>query len=259
MTYAIVRVIGNELPPRDEVGAKLRSLRHILQHSMDHNAVPLWVINHLHDDRYRQDVVDCLKNHGQPFVELEFDRRTYCSLKSNSDRLCYALNVNAARNVAIRLGQQHSDFTACLDQECYFTSDLWAEVTTAIELDQGRAPSRKYYGLLMKRLTCYPAADWAALPNEEPQVIFRRDADQLFDVNIPFGQNDKVELLRRLGYRVPRYEITGTLCKTAGEVLHLCCGSTDLERNLNARLRTRRESLERLLRHLDRRCGLLSQ
>ena len=31
-TYALVRIIGNELPPRDSVGNRIKSLKFILEH-----------------------------------------------------------------------------------------------------------------------------------------------------------------------------------------------------------------------------------
>ena len=252
--YMIARIVGNELPPRDYPGSKLRALHRILQYGPYESCEHLWVINHLFDEHYRKKVIQLLDDHGQRYLELKFDPSAYVALPTPQDRLRYAINVNEARNIAVRYSQRSCEFTVCLDQDCFFTRELWAEVAAGIEADQ-RISNRRYYGVMMKRITDEgEIASLDGLSNEEPNVIFRHDAERLFDPDIPFGQNDKIELLNALGYGPrPDYLVTGDLCKTMGVVLHLSFGNEHLERDMRSRVLVRRETLPLLLRRLDER------
>src|SRR5437016_1029965 len=175
----ICRVIGNELPPRDRPGGKLASLRYILENEKGVERV--WVLNHLHDPEYRQQVTDLLVNRQEPFVELRFDPRYYLTLCTIHERVRYAVNVNLARNLAIELTRRDHDFAVSLDQNCFFTPDLWEQLACFIREDQRKHPTRRYYGLMMKRLLAVDPAGAADMPDEEPQLIFRRDSPALFN------------------------------------------------------------------------------
>jgi hypothetical protein len=253
MTYAICRVIGNELPPRDWPGAKLDSLEYILQHAEPTDLI--WVLNHIHDPCYRDAVTNLLKQYDQPFYELRFELEHYSKLRTPRERWCYAININQARNVAIRIGTANHDFAVCLDQDCFFTLPLWRQVVAFIEEDQSTFPGRCYYGLMMKRLVDNQKVDLRTLNNHEPQLMFRRDAPFLFDPQLPFGDGDKAALLQKLGFgRPPGFAVQGNLCRVAGSVLHLRSGSAEAETDLKTRMRLRTMSINALLSNLNAEC-----
>lgn len=249
MTFAICRIIGNELPPRDRPGARLAALQHVIE--SDPHVDRFWVLNHIHDPWYRDRVVDLLRVYGQSFSEVTFDSARYARLSTRFERLAYAINVNHARNVAIALTRPRYDFAVCLDQDCFFTPELWARAADFITDDQTHCPERQYYGLMMKRLTDGLTTDASGLPDEEPQLVFRRDAELLFDPDVPFGHDSKLSLLRRLGYLWPTFALEGDRCRTAGLVLHVPSGTDEAETDFATRVSRRLASLDALLRRLD--------
>jgi hypothetical protein len=250
MNFALCRVIGNELPPRDAPGEKLRSLQRILER--DESAARVWVLNHLHDPTYRQQVLALLQQHRETFQELRFDPSRYFALTTLRERVCYAININRARNLAIDLARPGHEFIVCLDQDCLFTRRSWAATVAYIANDQKRAPDRKYYGLIMRRMVRQNGRYRVTRVNQEPQIVFRQDALQLFDPDRPFGDNDKVALLQSLGYGPgPEYAIHGDTCRTAGYVVHLPSGDDDAEVSFPVRWRKRQASIANLLQRIQ--------
>lgn len=250
MKIGICRVIGNELPPRDRAGGKLKSLNHILER--EEGVDRYWILNHLHDKQYRDTVINLLFQKGERFEEITFDASHYGSLSTFRERLCYAININQARNQGIRLTTITNNFCACLDQDCFFTANSWQSILQAINNDQQLCPERYYYGLIMKRvidLNRFAAED---LPNQEPQLVFRKDAPRLFDPDIPFGEGDKSMLLSALGYGPgPDFAITGDRCRTVGFVFHAPAGAIASEIDFSIRSKFRAESVRRLIHRLD--------
>jgi hypothetical protein len=252
MRLAICRVIGNELPPRDLPGGKLRSLQHIL--NTEKNVDRIWILNHVHDHAYRQKVIHLLTAYGERFHELLFDPYRYFRLSTLEQQICYAINVNEARNVAIALTRPQYDFAVCLDQDCFFTAPLWEETTEFIRKDQSICRERQYYGVLTKRLMSVDSTDVESLPDDEPQLICRSDAAVLFDPTLPFGRGDKMTLLHALGYgRSPAYALRGDTCRTAGHVLHVRCGEPEAEVSLSTRMRARAQAIQALLDQVETR------
>lgn len=254
MRFGICRVIGNELPPRDTTGAKLRTLRTVL--AQDVGVRQIWVLNHLHNPDYRNDVVEALQNAGHSYFEISCDGRHYASLTSRRERLRYAININAARNIAIELTRQYCEFAVSLDQDCVFTPDAWTEMREYIAWDQCRNPGRMYYGLMMKRLCTGGRVTAGEMPDEEPQLVVRSDARMLFDTRRCFGDGDKAMLLHQLGYGpAPLFILYGDRCRTAGVVYHVPAGPDLAETDIRLRMQLRSESLDLLIRSLDRRYG----
>jgi len=251
LSFCVCRIIGNELPPRDTPGERLAMLEYVL--AKEPAAPRLWVVNHIHDAHYRRRVVELLDRYGERFHEIAFVPGVYAAIEGRFARLAYAINVNAARNVGIALARREARFCVSLDQDCFFTDQAWADMRERIRADQERAPQRMYYGLMMKRLVdIEQAADADGLPNEEPHIVFRADAPELFDEKRMFGRADKHALLIRLGYEPdPPYAVHGDTCITVGHVLHLRCGPSDAERDVENRLRLRNASLALMLSRLD--------
>jgi hypothetical protein len=112
---------------------------------------------------------------------------------------------------------------------------------------------------------------FVADPVDEPQILFRRDAEQEFDERVPYGRRPKVEMLWRLGvsgdwdqwqddpWDRPRPTRLPIPVGTAGWVARLNSGldSTALDGNATFKERARFKSRVRLeailslLRRLD--------
>jgi hypothetical protein len=253
MKYVLLRVIGNELMPRDSQGSKIATLSFILNNEATELCDKIWVLNHIIDDEYRESIKNLLTKFRQRFFEIPFSRSEYLKLNNWSDKVRYAININQARNYGIKICQKNYSFTFCLDQDCFFTEQLLSSIISRIEEDQVKNMTRKYYGIIMKRILNGCLENIDLIPDQEPNVIFRYDANEYFNEQLFFGQGDKVELLKRIGYKLlPKdYSVTGSKCVTAGYVLHNSYGNESVERNLALRVKVRKISLDRLITNVD--------
>lgn len=246
MKYTIGRMLGSELPPRDLPGSRIRSLQFVLENEPDlPNCRKIWVLNQIHQKSVKDAMVGLLKDHGQEFHELQFDRREYARQKTRDDKIRCAININKARNMIISLG---SEFTFVFDGDCFFTPLLWQETIQELEADQ----SKQYYGVPCIRLTGSIPEDYRSMKKWEPMVVVRSDAEMRFDESLPFSKNDKVEFLRRLGYQREKGEtaLAGDLCKNIGCLLHISFSDEETETDLKTRMRLRDESIDRLLNQI---------
>jgi hypothetical protein len=216
----------------------------------------MYVLNHISDRTYLSRTKELIAQYGQTLVELPFNNSQYRNLSSAREKVIYAININRARNQAIKYAVNHgAEFIFCFDQECYCEPDELNQIIAEIHADQASSPARQYYGLIMKRFVDGAKPDPDSR-NEEPQIIFRSDASTLFDESIPFGDNDKRQLLYWLGYgSEPDYHVNGVLCRTIGTVWHLSFGNPELEVDMKLRVAVRRQSIADYINALDQDNG----
>lgn len=252
MRLAVCRIVGNELPPRDTPGSRIDCLNWMLDIDRSPLVQYVYVINHILDPDYREQIIETLKD--QTTIEMPFDPSIYGQCPDKQSRIRYAININEARNYGIRFCQQSADFVACLDQDCYFESQEVKRVIRNIEHDQVMAPYRRHYGVITKRchITAIPE-DFAQLPDAEPMVIVRNDATRLFDPALAFGDSDKIELLEFMGYTVSGCSIQrhGENARTAGTCIHMSFGDEKAENDIHYRGDIRTQSLKRMLVKID--------
>jgi hypothetical protein len=253
MKYVLLRIIGNELMPRDTQGSRISTLSFILNNEPAELCDKIWVLNHIIDDKYRDSIKNLLTKFNQYFFEIPFSPSEYPKLNDWSDKVRYTININQARNFGVKICQKYYPFTFCLDQDCFFTEQLLSSVISRIKEDQVKNITRKYYGLIMKRILNGCLENIDLVPDQEPNVVFRYDATEYFNEQLYFGQADKVELLKRIGYRLlPKdYSVSGSECLTAGYVLHNSYGNELCERNIAVRVKMRKISLDRLISNID--------
>jgi hypothetical protein len=246
-SFCVARVVGNQLPPKDAIGTKIRSLKYVLEQDRQIPCDKIWLLNRIIDEDYLQEVKTVLE--GQTIYEVPFEGKEYRNLVDRQAKLRYLTNINPARNKIIRQSQTNYEFTISLDQDCFFFPENWDFAVKSIIDDCG---SRKYYGLVSKRLVDVTKI-WDE-PDNEPMLIFRHDADLLFDENLVFGQNDKRELLFRLGYS-PDWKATKLICQTAGYIMHIGYDER-IERNGPYRNSERRTGLNYLIERADKKCRM---
>lgn len=108
------------------------------------------------------------------------------------------MNVNGARNLALREGRRSVRWTMPWDGNCFLTERAWTTIARSI----ADRPHARYLVVPMARicsndeLSSDEAADHAT---EEPQIGFRDDAVEEFDERYPYGWRNKTELLTRIG------------------------------------------------------------
>lgn len=253
-TFAIARILGNELPPRDIAGHRLRVLEAILRRERRfEDTCRFFVLNRIYDPVYRQKTIDMLSAAGEQWVEVFPENRAYLLAATRRRRVVEAIGINHARNIALHECRARAHFTFVLDGDCFFDEDAWTTTRSALLEDQRQHPHRRFYATPACRVPLdeHPSSD-APLSSEEFMLAFRSDADLEFDERIAFGDDDKNDLLWRLG--IFGWDATGSpLCARVGRVLHLRTGPNGVEDELSERMDAREKSIKRLLRDLDSR------
>ena len=232
MKFIIARIIGNELPPRDELDSKIKSLEHIL--AQDEPIDKLWVLNRIYDHNYLIRIRHILKD--QVTYEIPFIRSDYNKCLSYEDKILYSININHARNYAFACGKSVADFVIVLDGDCYFSDEGINNTLQEINDDQKINKQQKHYCIPSVRIN-----NRNGHIKGEGMVAFRNDADQLFNESIIFGNNDKNELIYRLNLKPLKQ----------GFCYHVSYSDDAIETDLHLRLRLRKLSLERLINHLE--------
>lgn len=232
-TFVLTRVIGNDLVPRHAEGQSLANLRFILDHEPPLEACEKrFVVNRILEDATREAIVGELEARGVPFTVVPFDwdvfartsydfapfapgffqsrafselteeERQRAVVRTYVPKNLYVMNNNGARNHALAEGRGRAKWVLPWDGNCFVTEGAWAEIRAAVAAAQGA----RYLIVPMARITDNSLLldpDFRPEAGEEPQVIFRADADERFDDRQVYGRRPKVELFCRLGVEGP--------------------------------------------------------
>lgn len=245
--FAIVRILGNENPPRDVLGERLKSLEFILKNEPSFpDTIKLFLLNRFINPIFRSQIEELLLEHRVRYIELplNWDKlKLMQQNKATNEALnLEVIGINSARNVAVDYGHVFATNAIVLDGDCIFDQEGWNQFKQTTE----EQPSQ-YYSLPMARISFEQYGQKLTAPLEESQLSFREDSSLRFDINRLFGDNDKLDLLFRLGHDqtplTPHLKIKGDQTKLAGYVLHLKTGKTNTEFSVHVRVDERKESL----------------
>lgn len=232
--FVLYRIIGNDLPPRHEVGQARRNLAFILEHEPNlPGCEKRFVVNRIVDDGEERRIVTLLEEAGVAYVRIPFRWEEYAQapvdVEGVSERYLpgskrhgwlrhdqqervrarlyrhknnYAMNNNGARNTALEDGRARAKWIMPWDGNCFLSRRAYEEIREVVATH----PEVPYLLVRMVRLDENLQAfqsDLASRAGGEPQMIFRRDAAITFDPAFPYGRRPKVELLWRLGVPGP--------------------------------------------------------
>ena len=233
-SFILYRIIGNDLEPRHAKGQSLSSIKFILDNEPEfRNCKKAWIINRIFDKNEEKRIVELLDSWGQSYTVIPFERDAYEKIHfdvtglpssfylSSSDyraldrvakqrvqmhlrrfKNLYAMNNNGARNHALKHGRERAKWILPFDGNCYFTAEGFAALQERI-ISQPWFP---YVIVPMARIVdnnLLLEPEFSPEAKEEPQIVFRRDAEEIFDETVPYGRRPKVELLWRLGVPGP--------------------------------------------------------
>ena len=226
--FVLYRIVGNDLHPRHETGQSLRNMRFIMDHEPAFaHCEKRWVVNRIIDPETEAAILDLLDRAGQPYLHIPFDLADYAAqdwdfsgfedaafwletadisprmrmrieARMRRHKVNYAINNNGARNAALNDGRGRAKWVLPWDGNCFLSQMAWDRLVA----DVTSRPYLKYFQVPMARLADAAealTADLGPLATEEPQVIFRRDAEESFDEAFPYGRRPKVSLFWRLG------------------------------------------------------------
>lgn len=225
-TFALYRIIGNDLYPRHKRGQSRENLLFILENEKTFEACEKrFIVNRIICPDEEQKIIDLLETYGAKYVRLPFDPDEYRRIDLDTKALeglsrkgivkfkeeklqrlllalyrlknNYVMNINGARNFALREGRARSKWSLVFDGGCFITPSAWEQIRTDITA----YPHLKYFVVPMTRVhsnTELLSEAFAPEPTEEPQLIFRKDSREEFNTAFPYGRRDKVEFLWRL-------------------------------------------------------------
>jgi hypothetical protein len=301
--FVLYRILGNDLVPRHEQRQTLRNLEFILAHEPPlERCEKRWILNRIHDEASEKELMRLIEAAGHTYVRIPFDPAIYRTIGLDVARFghgffdspafseldpivqsrarvsalrlknLYAINNNGARNAALQEGGGAADWVLPWDGNCFLTSGAWRSIIDSVD----RSRILDYHVVPMARILdnadlLHENADIVA--RDEPQLIFHRNAREMFNPEIPYGRRPKIELLSRLGVRGPwdrwaadpwdlkpsgfspdRYLFNGK----AGWVARLSSGYPNLEQGHKAdanRAHARNQAIIRTLAMLDERFG----
>ncbi|CAG8563501.1 10930_t:CDS:2 [Paraglomus brasilianum] len=114
---------------------------------------------------------------------------------------------NGGRNAALAHGKKQPDarWVMPFDGNCFLTMNAFKDIEYQLRI---WGEQYKYFVVPMARLLnnteLLTAPDVRPLTPEEPQVIFRNDAELSYNPDMRYGRRSKLELLGRLGVLSPR-------------------------------------------------------
>ena len=298
LKFVIYRIIGNSLPPRHGLDETYDNLKFALENEPDlPSCDKRWVLNRLVDPAVEAKYIKLIRASGQKYHTIPFDWTSYKTAfydasgmpKSlnpfawgNSGKAeavwlaqarewiirhksLAAINLNDARNKAIELGSADAIWTLPLDGWCYFTAEAWQSFAENVARNK-----KAFYGVLpLARLNSNSQLTTMAdlpEPADEPQMAFRRDAPDRFYEKLRYSNQNKSELLVRLGVPGPWNKWKLAYWDTAprpeaiapgkffvgGWVYSLASGAGDkVETNSASRFLARIEGVQRLTQQLD--------
>ena len=256
-TFCLLRIIGNDLVPRHRKGQSRDNVAFILEHEPTfQDCTKSWVLNRIYDAEEEAAIIALLEDRGQAYHRIPFDLAAYArqpwdveglpeaahQFLTTTDEISarerlrlatvirrsksnYAINNNGARNIALALGRTVAKWVQPWDGNCFLTRPAWESLRDSV----AKRPYLPYFVAPMVRLTDNADAlqeGYDPETRQEPQIIFRRDAQEMFDERYPYGQRPKIELLWRLGVpgvwdnvEVKEHELPRPpLCSEAGQV-----------------------------------------
>ena len=295
--FVIYRIIGNSLPPRHGPEDTYSNLQFALENEPDlPSCDKRWLLNRLVDPEVEAKCIKLISARGQKYHTIQLDEESYkkafldasgmpkslnpfaqAGSKADKDLLAQstewifrhkslaAINLNNARNTAIELGRKDALWTLPLDGWCYFTAEGWDGFTE----NAVRNKEALYGAIPLVRLKDNVQLSTLTAPPEltgEPQLAFRRDAPDRFYERLRYGNQNKSELLVRLGvpgvwekWRLAFWDTTPQLDVIApnrffigGWVYRLESGASDkVETNDANRFAARFEGVRRFVQQLD--------
>ncbi|KAG1458596.1 hypothetical protein G6F56_006361 [Rhizopus delemar] len=230
----LYRIIGNDLPPRHKEGQTLSNLQFILDHEPAFpNTRKIFLLNRITDPANERAIIRLLDQHQMEYIRVPFEPKEYEQLDFQLESFpvpdflhsddyrryskvaklrvldhiyhtknLYAMNNNGGRNRAIEHGKsiENARWILPFDGNCYLSYNGFKEITSQLER---YGKEIKYFVVPMTRLlnnsVLLNNLDERPKAPEEPQIIFRYDAKEDYNLNMRYGRRSKLELLWRLG------------------------------------------------------------
>jgi hypothetical protein len=230
LNFIIYRILGNDLAPRHRIGQTQENLKYIIEREANFpDCERRFVVNRILDKEREEAIIDMLEGAGLGYVRIPFDPDEYarCGWQTEpfggaeyfqsapfsslneadqervriwacAPKICYAMNVNGARNIALDEGRSRADWVLPLDGNCFVTNECFEAFRRSC-IDLPEMPCRIIPMVRTATNTSLPNVSSNHDHAEEPQLCFHRTTKIRFNEMFPYGIRDKAELIMRLG------------------------------------------------------------
>lgn len=272
--FVLWRIIGNDLPPRHDVGSVQDNLVFTLDHEPSLPGVERrWWLNRLVDDGQLAALTAELDRRGAHYHIDPFDEARYREADGRYEKIQAAVNINGVRNAILNSPACNGAYALPFDGSTFFTSAAWSRVRADLATSSAATPTPTAFAVPMARVARRAELfeDIPPTPTAEPQLLFAPGHTHRFDERYPYGFRDKVSFLVAMG-RIPGYlreddvplherHVYGgdpTRCPDVGYVFRLPSADVD-KRSLEPkeRMLTREDAIDAFLAELDARLGIV--
>lgn len=271
--FVLHRILGNDLPPRHEVGQTYRNCRFILDHEpWFENCEKRWIVNRIINEEEERQIVALLEQYDQPHTLIPFRLEEYARVARTPrpppdewkrhyiyddaqalrhSKILYAMNNNAARNAALDEGRNRGSWALPFDGNCVFDQSGWDLMVERLATGPYPVYAVPMYRLLSNNEYFDFSLDQAH--PHEPQLVFCNCVEHRFDERYRWGLNPKIQMIERLGlpFEIEKEALHVRDDWTAGYVLRLYSGVQEAEGSTHLRIYLRNKAINRLLCYLD--------
>jgi hypothetical protein len=274
------RIIGNNLAGLHYSDQSINNLRYIIERESAYNGnvQKVFILNRITSQYHNSQLKKLINDSGNECIEIAFDTTAYDLISYDIDNLPdykywlqnlslwerlsafaalresknkYAINNNGARSFALQNGRSRFPITFPWDGNCFLPDIHYSEIVSKF---------------CIKNVDCVVVPMERALdnlhishesvctnPKDEPQIAFSSLSTIDFNIDLPYGNQPKVELLKRLGcpgiwdkwtkkypWKEFVYEVENNVnYNEAGAVYRLASGNTGSTTDSDIRARTR--------------------
>lgn len=228
--FALIRILGNDLPFRHSENQTLVNLEFTLKNEAEFvGCKKIWLLNRIVDKAKKEAIVSLLDKYSKEYIDVPYsdaglleqafafeelprpDFKLTEEFQNMSERNqvvvdtaifkhknAYLINNNGARNLALALGGKIANWVFPWDGNCFINDQAWQAINESLvsrdDID--------YHIVPMDRLQANEDVlklSYIPCPQEEPQIIFSSKAELKFDNKLVYGLKPKVDLLKKLG------------------------------------------------------------
>jgi len=212
ISFAIIRVLGNDIPTRHDPNQTYTNLDYILSREENFaDTTKIFCLNRIVDPDMLTKLKDRLDQAGVQYWEIPFDKEHYATLRTDDKRKHYLTNVNPARNMCLDMPAIRADYRVLLDGSVFLTQDGWFQIEDMVYQHR----NQEVMGCAVCRVDsieelespkfvpnikeAYGWGNSQVVSSREPYLIFKDGCEDRFDESLTYGKADKAELLYRLG------------------------------------------------------------
>ncbi len=218
MKYCLVRILGNDQPPRHAINQTEKNIQFILKNEPQFpNCDKIFVLNRMWHPKKQARIKKLITAAGYKTLLIPFRRSIYIKLKSDKARLLYLTNQNEARNFTVTELRDKYDIILPFDSGTCFRQDGWDAFIKGVESRE----LQPYYVVPMWRLQSHPEyfngtpctkekylykygkRRKHVMGSTEPQICLTKNSDRLFTEGMEYGNANKVDMLWMLGVNGP--------------------------------------------------------